>query len=122
MTWDEVNTIEDGRAYWQYDESIRPTGKILTKKQYDYVLEYGKHAAIKIDHISSFKDTKGKYITLGSLWAGAAFYFKVEDRPESVYKTALRDENGAILGYKDYFEDFSYGKYGKIDFNDEVKN
>lgn len=122
MKWADVEKLEKNNCYWSYDETIRPTGKILTIEQFDYVLEYAKYAAISTADIKSFEEAKGKYIILGNYFGGAAFYFRLDDKPEGVYKTLIRDKNNWPIGYTRYYENFSYGKYGKIDFTHEVTN
>ena len=122
MKWTDVEKLEKENCYWSYDETIRPTGKILTKEQFDYVLEYAKHAAIRTVNFKSFEEAKGKYIILGNYFGGAVFYFRLNDKPEGVYETLIRNKDNYLIGYAKYYENFSYGKYGKIDFADEVDN
>ena len=99
------------------DLECRPTGRIDTKDQYDYLKYYSDHTAIDDKYIKSFEEVKGKYIHLGSWFGGASFYFSLEDKPEGVFETSIRAEDGRIIKYTEWYEKFSYGKLGKIEFN-----
>ena len=94
-----------------------PTGKITTKEQYDYLKYYVENTQIDDRYIKSFKESKDKYIHMGSWFGGAAFYFYMSDEPQGNYDYRIEDKNGAIVGYTKYEEEFSYGKLGKIEFD-----
>lgn len=98
---DALNKV-DSRAW--ADLELRPSGKIATREQYDYVLYYSKHTSIRIEdaggtYIKSFENAAGKYLCLGNWFGGAAFYFYVTDEP-------CDNER----------KEFSYGRLGRIEF------
>ena len=115
LRFNEAKNIVGGA--WP-DLELIPHGKVTTKKQYDYVLYYGQHTCIAVDdrYIKPFEEECGKYLHLGDWFGGASFYFYFSDHPEGVYESAIRNKNGVIVGYKDYYEDFTYGRCGKIEF------
>lgn len=100
------------------DLELRPTGKVLTKEQYEYVLYYGKNTSIAVDdrYIKTFEEERGKYLHLGSWFGGASFYFYFSDKPEGADGTMICDKSGRCAGYERYYKEFSYGKFGKIEF------
>lgn len=102
---------------WAFMELV-PRGKVTTKEQYDYVLYYGQNTSIAVDdrYIKSFEDECGKYLHTGDWFGGASFYFYFSEKPEGIRESAIRNKNGAIIDYKEYYEEFSYGKCGKIEF------
>lgn len=97
---------------------MRPTGRVITKEQYDYILYYGKNVGIAVDdrYIKPFEEEQGKYLHLGSHFCGASFYFYFSDEPEGDEKCAIFDKTGRIVDYPHYFKEFSYGKTGRIEF------
>ena len=40
------------------------------------------------------------------------------DQPEGIIETAVTNDWNVIETFKEYYEDFSYGKLGKIDFDE----
>lgn len=116
MKFEEAKKLVD--STWA-DLELIPHGKVITKEQYDYILYYGHHTGIAVDerYIKSFEEECGKYLHMGNWFGGASFYFHFSDKPEGVYESAIRDKNGVIIGYKEYFEEFTYGRCGKIDFD-----
>ncbi len=100
MKWKKAKKQVDAKAW--ADLELRPTGRVTTKEQYDYVLNYGKHTGIAVDgrYIHRFAAECGKYLRLGSRLGGDGCYFYFSKTPE------------------DGREDFSYGKFGKIDFHE----
>lgn len=62
------------------------------------------------------RQEKGKYLRLGSWFGGASYYFYFADFPEGVPETADKNEFGAYTKYTEYYEEFSYGKFGMITF------
>lgn len=117
MRWEEAKEKVNDDS-WGFLE-LRPTGRVVTKEQYDYVLYYGKNAGIAVDnrYIRPFEEEQGKYLHLGSHFGGASFYFYFSDKPEGDDKCAIFDKAGlGIVGYTHYFEEFSYGKMGRIEF------
>ena len=87
-----------------------PTGKIETKEQYDYVMYYGNHTPIDVGerYMKSYEESKGKYLHLGSWFGGASFYYYCSDEPEHI--------DGYFEKDAPVYEKFSYGKFGKIEF------
>ena len=61
---------------------------------------------------------KGKYLRLGNWFGGASYYFFFGDQPEGIIETAVTNDWNVIETFKEYYEDFSYGKLGKIDFDE----
>lgn len=114
MKWEEAQSKVSNRSYAALE--LRPTGKIGTKEQYDYVVYYCEHTEIDGCQISPFYIAEGKYLHIGNYFGGASFYFYLSDKPEGIYEEAINDETGAIIGYKKFYKEFSYGKYGKIEF------
>ncbi|RHP46914.1 hypothetical protein [Clostridium sp. AF32-12BH] len=102
---------------WAFLE-CRPTGKIMTREQYNYVKYYTEHTSIDGCRLKTFEEAKGKYLCLGNWFGGAAFYFHLKDEPEGIWKHRIVDKVGAVVGYSKYYEDFSYGQFGKIEFTE----
>lgn len=101
---------EDERVWWEI--ICAPKGIIETKEQYDYAILYGNSTSISTrsdDKLSSFETAKGCYLGIGNYFGGAAFYFYL-------------DRNGEYNYEKNEYETvpFSYGKYGKIDFEEKL--
>lgn len=88
----------------------------MTREQYDYVKYYTEHTSIDGQYLKTFEEAKGTYLCLGDWFGGAAFYFHLKDEPEGIWKYRIIDKAGAVIGYSKYYEDFSYGKFGKIEF------
>ena len=97
MKWTEARERANDKTW--ADLELRPTGIVTTKEQYDYVLYYAKHQQIDTRYIKPFNEVAGKYLRLGDWFGGAAFYFYFSDTPQTGDK-----------------EEFSYGKFGKIEF------
>lgn len=116
MKWFEAKDKAKDKV-WAFLE-LRPTGKVLTKEQYDYVMYYAKHTGIDCSYVRSFEEEKGKYLRLGSWFGGASYYFFFGDQPEGIIETAVTNEWKVIETFKEYYEDFSYGKLGKIEFDE----
>ena len=94
-----------------------PTGKIETREQYDYLKYYAENTPIDDRYIKSFEESVGKYIHLGNWFGGAAFYFTLQDYPQGIFETAIEKKDGLGIEYTEWYEDFSYGKLGKIEFD-----
>lgn len=94
-----------------------PTGRIETREQYNYLKYYAEHTVIDDRYIKSFEDSAGKYIHLGNWFGGAAFYFSLTDKPEGIYETAIKAKDGSVIEYTEWYEEFSYGKLGEIEFD-----
>lgn len=99
---------------------LMPHGKISTKEQYDYVINYGKHMGIggvtnreSIENLP-YEKVINRYIWVGSNFGGAVFYFFTSDIPEPINPDY---EDGEVSKCDGYYEDFTYGKYGKFDFD-----
>lgn len=112
MKWSEAKEKSADKT-WAFLE-LRPTGKVVSKEQYEYVLYYAKQTGIDTRYIRTFEEEKGKYLRLGSWFGGASYYFYFAEQPEGVSETAERNEFGAYTKYTEYYEDFSYGKFGAI--------
>lgn len=80
------------------DLECRPTGKIKTKEQYDYLKYYVENTSIKGDRIGTFEESIGKYIHLDSWFGGSSFYFLLSDKPEGNYDYRIENSCGAIIG------------------------
>lgn len=108
MQWEKAKKTLDSTS-WAHLE-LRPHGKIKTKEQYDYVIYYGQHTSISVDerYIKLFEEEQGKYLHLGNWFGGASFYFYFSDNPENI--DGYFDEDAPK------YEDFDYGKAGKIEF------
>lgn len=114
MKWSEAKEKSADKT-WAFLE-LRPTGKVVSKEQYEYVLYYAKQTGIDTRYIKTFEEEKGKYLRLGSWFGGASYYFYFADFPEGVPETAEKNEFGAYTKYTEYYEEFSYGKFGMIAF------
>lgn len=108
MKWEEAKLKADNQTW--ADLELRPTGKIETKEQYDYVMYYGNHTPIDVGerYMKSYEESKGKYLHLGSWFGGASFYYYCSDEPEHI--------DGYFEKDAPVYEKFSYGKFGKIEF------
>lgn len=109
------NKLGERDKIWA-DLILRPTGQILTKEQYEYIKYYEKHA-LSHKYIAEipFEEARGKYLHIGNYFGGAAYYFWLSDEPEG--KDMIYNENGMPKGYSSHYNEFSYGKYGKIEFD-----
>ena len=116
MKWSEAKEKADNKVW--ADLELRPTGKVLTKEQYDYAVYYAKHTGIDCRYVRSFDEEKGKYLRLGNWFGGASYYFFFGNQPEGIIETAVTNDWNVIETFKEYYEDFSYGKLGKIDFDE----
>lgn len=58
MKWSEAKDKAKEKV-WAFLE-LRPTGRVLTKEQYDYAMYYAKHTGIDCRYIRSFEEEKGK--------------------------------------------------------------
>lgn len=114
MKWSEAKEKSADKT-WAFLE-LRPTGKVVSKEQYEYVLYYAKQTGIDTRYIKTFEEENGKYLRLGSWFGGASYYFYFADFPEGVPETAEKNEFGAYTKYTEYYEEFSYGKFGMITF------
>ena len=58
MKWEEAKLKADDPTW--ADLELRPTGKIETKEQYDYVMYYGNHTPIDVDerYMKPFEESK----------------------------------------------------------------
>ena len=119
MKWSEAKEKSADKT-WAFLE-LRPTGKVVSKEQYEYVLYYAKQTGIDTRYIRTFEEEKGKYLRLGSWFGGASYYFYFAEQPEGVSETAERNEFGAYTKYTEYYEDFSYGKFGAITFEETTQ-
>lgn len=106
---------------WSFLELV-PHGKISTKEQYDYVMDYAKYMGVggvtnkyNIENLP-YEKVINHYLWLDSNFGGAAFYFCMSSIPEPI-NPVYEYESGKISKCDGYYEDFTYGKYGKIDFN-----
>lgn len=99
MKWEEARDQAKCRAWAELE--LRPTGRVINKEQYDYVLYYGQNALISTRYIKSFPEAIGKYLRLGNwLVSKGSFYFYFSDEPDPYDKS-----------------EFSYGALGKIEFD-----
>lgn len=75
MKYVEAREKADSKTW--ADLELRPTGKVLTKEQYEYVLYYGRNTSIAVDdrYIKTFEEERGKYLHLGSWFGVRAFIF-----------------------------------------------
>lgn len=114
MKWSEAKerSADKTRAFLE----LRPTGKVVSKAQYEYVLYYAKQTGIDTRYIKTFEEEKGKYLRLGGWLGGASYSFYFSDFPEGVPETAEKNEFGAYTKYTEFYEEFSYGKFGMITF------
>lgn len=55
---------------------------------------------------------------MGFLRITSEYYFFFGDQPEGIIETAVTNEWKVIETFKEYYEDFSYGKLGKIEFDE----
>ena len=116
MKWSEAKEKADDKVW--ADLELRPTGKIKTKEQYDYVVYYESHIFQPSDtNIAKipFDQAKNKYLRLGNYFGGADYYFYLSDKPDG--KDLILDSKGNFEGYSSFYEDFDYGKFGKIEFD-----
>jgi hypothetical protein len=81
-----------------------PSGIIETYEQYEYIKYWAKHTGVNLDGMKSFEEDKGRYLTIGSHFGGASFYFTTT---EIEYEKSLGNEN--LI--------WSYGKYGRVEFD-----
>ena len=100
MKWSEAKEKSVDKT-WAFLE-LRPIGKVVSKEQYEYVLYYAKQTGIDTRYIRTFEEEKGKYLRLGCWFGGASYYFYFADQTEGV-------------------EDFSYGKFGAITFEETTQ-
>lgn len=56
MKWSEAKDKAKEKV-WAFLE-LRPTGRVLTKEQYDYAMYYAKHTGIDCRYIRSFEEEK----------------------------------------------------------------
>lgn len=104
---------------WEFLRAI-PHGKIVSEEQFLYCLKYGKEMGIggttdkhQIEHLA-YKEVENKYLRLSDHFGGASFYFYVSDSPEPINPVY---ECGKVISCDGHYENFTYGKYGKIDFD-----
>lgn len=119
MKWEEAKEKASDKT-WAFLE-LRPTGKVVTVEQYAYILYYAKHTGIDARYIRTFEEEKNKYIRICSWCSGMKYYFFFGDQPEGVIETAEKNEFGAISKFRECYEEFSYGKYGAIDFSETAE-
>lgn len=119
MKWEEAKEKASDKT-WAFLE-LRPTGKVVTVEQYAYILYYAKHTGIDTRYIRTFEEEKNKYIRICSWCSGMKYYFFFGDQPEGVIETAEKNEFGAISKFRECYEEFSYGKYGAIDFSETAE-
>lgn len=62
MKWSEAKEKSADKT-WAFLE-LRPTGKVVSKEQYEYVLYYAKQTGIDTRYIRTFEEEKGKYLRL----------------------------------------------------------
>lgn len=67
----------------------------------------------QIEHLT-YKEVENKYLRLGDHFGGASFYFYVSNSPEPINPIY---ECGKVILCDGHYENFTYGKYGKIDFD-----
>ena len=90
---------------WAFADAV-PHGIIETQEQYDYIKYYSDHTSIKMDGMKSLEEDRGRYLNLGNYFGGAAFYFCTES-VEYIKKHLDIYHNDL---------EWSWGKYGKIEF------
>lgn len=88
MKWSEAKEKADNKVW--ADLELRPTGKVLTKEQYDYAVYYAKHTGIDCRYVRSFDEEKGKYLRLGNWFGGASYYFFLEINQRELLKQPLQ--------------------------------
>lgn len=123
MKWNEAR--EKANDYtWAFLE-LMPQGKVTSREQYDYVVDYANAMGLN-GYIKPFEEAKDKYINLGNFFGGARYYIVFGDKPDGVIGTEIYQKvsNGGktfsrILGYEKYHTEFTYGKLGKIDLCEE---
>lgn len=86
-------------SIWAAIDAV-PYGIIETHEQYDYIKYYSDHTEVSMDGMKTFEEDKGRCLTLGNYFGGAAFYFETTVNP----KWMPNDPS------------WSYGKYGRIEF------
>lgn len=121
MRWNEAKEKADNRGWANIE--LRPTGKIKTKEQYDYVVYYESHVfqpSVRKIAKTPFDQAKNKYLRLGDYCGGDGYFFYLSDRPDG--KDLILDSSGNFAGYSSFYEEFDYGKFGKIEFDEIVKN
>lgn len=95
------------------DMDAIPHGIIETQEQYDYIKYYSDNTSIGMDGMKSFKEDHGRYLNLGNYFGGAAFYFCT---------ISVELAKSYIKNYPNLYPeslDWSWGKYGKIEFEKE---
>jgi hypothetical protein len=110
-----AKTYEKDSSYphpcWAFVDAV-PHGIIETQEQYDYIKYYSDNTSISMDGMKSFEEDCGRYLNLGNYFGGAAFYFCTQ----SVEYTLE-----CIKKYPNIYPettDWSWGKYGKIEFEE----
>lgn len=121
IKYTEFKQMEHNREFedcWEFLRAI-PHGKIISEEQFLYCLEYGRKMGIggttdkyQIEHLA-YEEVENKYLRLGNHFGGASFYFYVSDQPEPINPIY---DFGKVVSCDGYYENFIYGKYGKIDF------
>ena len=98
MKWSEAKDKAKEKV-WAFLE-LRPTGRVLTKEQYDYAMYYAKHTGIDCRYIRSFEEEKGKYSHRNYL--GGIVMDKVQDMNNSFNHglTITERKNLIISGVK----------------------
>lgn len=102
-----LKELKNKEPTW-YDIAAAPSGKIISKEEYNYMLSYSKFFHLNFywtdndRHIPTYEECYNKYLRLIDFFGGAAFYFTVSKKGNEWI-------NNEFIG-----TDWSYGKYGKI--------
>lgn len=114
MKWSVAKEKADNKTWVSVE--LRPRGKVVSFLQYAYVLYYATNTGIDWKYIKTFEEEKGRYLRIGHNIDGSKYYFFFSDYPEGVIETAEKNEFGAYTKITEFYEEFSYGKFGKIEF------
>lgn len=106
MKWSEAKDKAKEKV-WAFLE-LRPTGRVLTKEQYDYAMYYAKHTGIDCSYIRSFEEEKGKYLRLGN-WFGGAGYIRTIDTSKT-WRLSYNHVDAPVIDYVQV----STNKYGYL--------
>lgn len=116
MTWEEVQQLY--HSEWVAAICAAPSGKVVSKEQYDYILEYGAYTGIDCfsKFTKTFDEVKGQYLQIGFAPDNSAYFYFA---PNLVWLQARAQGHGLWMCYcreKAKNTDFSYGRHGEITF------
>ena len=114
MKWEEaVSRLREKDEFCTLSRAVlllRPTGRVATQEQYDYVLDYARHTGIYAGHIRKAADQWDTYLHIRTDIHGASPMFYFSGEPEGY------GEFDISKGYEHYYSAFSYGMLGRIEF------